>query len=236
MCKFQEKGGNKTIEGPFFCEAFAMIRWIPGIAGKPALKQNNIGIIVPDDSGLPESPDEKKFIMSLANGNRKVDVIPAETLEVAKAMQSGAYDCWHFSGHGIDNQPEPNRSIILLENSDAMYPEDISGAVCNLGNASPLVFINSCRSAMGAFSLTHAGGWAARFLKAGAAGFIGTYWSVNDGSARRFCEAFYRRILNGTPVGEAAKEARLSIRKPGGPTWPAYMGFGDPVACVAHEA
>ena len=233
LCKLQAKDGNEAIDGPFFCEAFAMTRWMPGIARKPVLKLNNIGLIVPGDSGLPEAPLEKQFIMSLATGNRKVDAIPAETLEVAKAMQSGKYDCWHFSGHGIDHRPEPNRSRILLENGDAMYPDDISGVVRNLGKASPLVFLNSCRSAMGAFSLTHAGGWAARFLKAGAAGFIGTHWSVHDDSARRFCEAFYRRILNGTPVGEAAKEARLSIRKPGEPAWLAYTVFGDPVACIA---
>ena len=236
LCKLQGKDGNGTVDGPFFCEAFAMTRWMPGISRKPALKLNRIGLVVPGDSGLKEATNEKQFIMSLADANRKVDIIPAETLEVAKAMKSGNYDCWHFSGHGVAHHTEPNRSRILLEKREVLYPEDISGAVCNLGKAHPMVFLNACQTGRGAFSLTHMGGWAARFLKAGAAAFVGTHWSVYDESASQFCETFYDRILNGTTVGEAAREARLSIRKPGEPTWLAYTVFGDPVACVKRSS
>lgn len=233
LCKLQGQDGNGIIDGPFFCEAFAITRWMQNIGRKPVLSMNNVGVVVPGDSGLNEAEKEKRFILSLANESRKVSLIPAETLKVAKAMQSGAYDCWHFSGHGVAHQSEPNRSRIILEDNEVMHPEDISGTVCNMGKPNPLVFLNACQTGRGAFSLTHVGGWAARFLKAGVGAFVGTYWSVQDDSAYLFCKTFYGELLKGSNVGDATRKARLSIRKSGDPTWLAYTVYGDPIAHMA---
>ena len=80
--------------------------------------------------------------------------------------------------------------------------------------------------------LTGMGGWASRFLKAGAGGFLGAYWSIYDEPALNFAKAFYDRLFAGDPVGKAAREARLAIKGTGDPTWLAYTVFADPMASV----
>ena len=55
--------------------------------------------------------------------------------------------------------------------------------------------------------LTGMGGWASRFLKAGAGGFLGAYWSIHDEPALDFAKAFYTRLFAGDPVGKAARRS-----------------------------
>jgi len=121
---------------------------------------------------------------------------------------------------------------MLLENREELTPEDLSGEVGNLGLARPLVFLNACQIGRGALSLTDIGGWAAQFLRAGAAAFIGAYWSVYDQAAHDFAQAFYGRLLAGLPIGQAAQEARTAIKPLGDPTWLAYTVFAHPLATV----
>jgi hypothetical protein len=128
--------------------------------------------------------------------------------------------------------PDPNRSAVLLENGEELTPEDLGGVVRNLGLARPLVFLNACQIGRSALSLTDIGGRAAQFLRAGAAVFIGAYWSVYDQAAHDFARAFYIRLLAGSSVGQAAKEARAAIKPLGNPTWLAYTVFADPLATV----
>ncbi|HSN88522.1 MAG TPA: CHAT domain-containing protein, partial [Thermoanaerobaculia bacterium] len=68
----------------------------------------------------------------------------------------------------------------------------------------------------------------------GAGAFIGPYWSVRDQAAGSFARAFYRELLTGEPIGEAARRARLEVREkhPGNPTWLAYTVYADPLARV----
>ena len=121
---------------------------------------------------------------------------------------------------------------MLLENREELTPEDLCGVVSNLGLARPLVFLNACQLGHGALSLTDIGGWAAQFLRAGAAAFIGAYWSVYDQAAHDFARAFYGRLLAGLSIGQAAQEARAAIKPLGDPTWLAYTVFADPLATV----
>jgi CHAT domain-containing protein len=81
-------------------------------------------------------------------------------------------------------------------------------------------------------SLTGAGGFAQRFLEAGAGAFIGTYWSVYDQPAIDFAKATYNRLLAGTPIARAVKEARNQIQSSGDATWLAYTVFADPLSAV----
>jgi hypothetical protein len=232
LCKLQGREDGRVVEGPFLCEAFAMTRWLPGIGSKPTLALRNLALVLPRDSGLPLAASEGEYILSLANGGRQVERIPATFLELRAALASGAYDGWHFTGHGSFRAPDPNRSAMLLENWEELTPEDLSGVVANLGQARPLVFLNACQLGHSALSLTDIGGWAAQFLRAGAAAFVGAYWSVYDRAAHDFAQAFYSRLLAGLSIGRAAQEARAAIKPLGDPTWLAYTVFADPLATV----
>ena len=121
---------------------------------------------------------------------------------------------------------------MLLENREELTPEDLTGVVANLGLARPLVFLNACQIGRNALSLTDIVGWAAQFLRADAAAFIGSYWSVYDQAAHDFAQAFYSRLLAGLSIGQATQQARVTIKPLGDPTWLAYVVFADPFATI----
>ncbi len=232
LCKLQGREEGSIVEGPFLCEAFDITRWEPGIGRQPALALRNIALVMPRDSGLPFAGSEGDYVLNLADAERQATRIPANSLEVRSALASGQYDAWHFTGHGGYRSPDPNRSAIYLENREQLMPEDLSGVVRNLSVGKPLVFLNACQIGRSAMSLTGVGGWAPKFLRAGAAAFIGAYWSVYDQPAHDFAQALYQRLLAGMPMGQAVREARLAIRPLGDPTWLAYTVYADPLATV----
>ena len=234
LCKLCGEEGGQAVEGPFFCEAFAVTRWIPGgrFSPKSALTLKNLAVVVPSDSGLPCAKDELNYLLSLAGGGRQVTRVPAQFLDLHSALKSGQYDGWHFTGHGGYRAPDPNRSAMYLENKEAFTPGDLVGVVTNLGKAQPLMFLNACQIGRSGMSLTDIGGWARQFLAAGAGAFIGAYWSVYDQPACDFTKELYSRLLAGMPIGKAVQEARLAIKAGGDPTWLAYTVFADPWATV----
>lgn len=233
LCKMSGEENGRVIEGPFFCESFSITRWLPGVPFKRNLSLRNMALVVPRDSGLAYAQAERDYILSLAAaGSFRVSQIPATFLDVRGALASGVYDGLHFSGHGLFRDADPNRSAMVLENQGELMPEDLSGVVRNMGRAQPIVFLNACQIGRAAMSLTDIGGWAGGFLRAGAGAFIGAYWSVYDKPAYDFARAFYEQLLRGTPIGDAAREARAVVRAAGDPTWLAYTLFADPLSVL----
>lgn len=232
LLKPQGPENGRVVEGPFFCEAYAMTRWFPGAPRRTQIHLKNMAIVVPSDSGLPEAEAEREYLLALANGQRKVQEVPATYLDVIEALSQGTYDGWHFTGHGQFAASDPNRSPILLEGDQKLCAAEICGKVSNCGIPHPLVFLNACQIGRQALSLTGTGGWARSFIDAGAAGFVGSLWSVYDEAASQFAQAFYNQLLTGKPIGQAVRAARLAIRPLNNPTWLAYTVFADPLAAV----
>ena len=233
MCKLEGKDNGKLVEGPFFCEAFALCRRLMGIGvHPPTLTLNNMALVLPRNSGLQSAASEGSYVSSLANGGRKVTRVPAAYLDVIAEMKKGEHDGWHFTGHGGFSAPDPDRSVIVLEDGQRLMPEDLSGVVKNVGKPRPLVFLNACQIGRSALSLTGIGGWASRFVGAGAGAFVGAYWSVYDQAAHDFAQALYGRLLGGMTIGRAVQEARLMIKPLGDPTWLAYTVFADPATKI----
>lgn len=233
LCRLQGKENGRTVDGPFFCEAFAITRCLDRTAPKPTLSLKNIALVIPKDSKLPYAASERDYMLSLANGGRRVDRIPANFIDLKKTLAKGEYDGWHFTGHGdFKGEHDFIRTAMLLEKFEEMVPEDLCDETQNLGQASPLVFLNACRIGRSAMSLTDIGGWAGEFLRAGAGAFIGAYWSIYDQAANDFAKAFYSKLLAGMEIGRAVKEARMAIKPLGDPTWLAYTVFADPLAKV----
>ena len=232
LLKLHGKENGRIVEGPFLCEAFELTRWFTGIGRRPKLRLQRLAVVIPTDSGLPCAPQERDYLRALANGQRQVNEIPANYLDVVDTLSQGKHDGWHFSGHGQFVAPDPNRSAILLERGQRLRAEDICGVVSNCGLTSPLVFLNACQTGREALSLTGMGGWARNFVEAGAAGFVGSLWSVDDEAACQFAKAFYNHLLAGETIGQAARAARAAIRSLNDPTWLAYTVFADPLAMV----
>ncbi len=233
LCRLTGRDAGRVVEGPFLCEAYTITRWLPGVGFKRPLSLRNLALVVPEDSGLPLSGAEKAYVRSLGTGRRKVTEVPASYEKLQDAFAKGIYDGWHFTGHGAARDENPDRSPIHLAGGDSFTPESLSGSAANMGIPHPLVFINACQVGRSGMALTGIGGWANRFVEAGAGAFIGAYWSVYDEPAFAFATEVYTRLLDGVPVGRAVRDARLAIRRPGDPTWLAYTVFADPLATVA---
>jgi hypothetical protein len=232
LCRLMGRDGQRIVEGPFLCEAFAVTRWIPNVGFKRPLRLTNLALIVPADSGLPLAPEERDFVLSLASDGRKVTAIDPTFADVQDAFVAGVYDGFHFTGHGVARDANPDRSSIVLGGDQAFTPEDVSGQAANLGIPRPLVFINACQVGRGGMGLTGIGGWARRFVQSGAGAFIGAYWSVYDTAAFDFAKEVYQQLLDDKPIGDAVREARNKVRANGDPTWLAYTVFADPLARV----
>jgi hypothetical protein len=236
LLRLQGRENGRVIEGLFFCEAFIITRWFPGIGRQPKLSLNRMATVIPSDSGLACAPVEQAYLRSLATDQRHVTEVPATYLDVMDALSRGEYDCWHFTGHGQFVAADPNRSAILLERGQRLRAEGICGRVSNCGLTRPLIFLNACQTGREALSLTGIGGWARRFVEAGAAGFIGSLWSVDDQAACQFAQTFYNHLLAGESIGQAVRTARAAIQSLKDPTWLAYTVFADPLAIVQNEA
>jgi hypothetical protein len=231
LCRLVGQESGATQEGDFFCEAFEITRWVPGIPLRQDLHMNKLAVVVPAGSGLASAGQELEYLQTLARGGRTVSQIPARFSDLHATFKRGEYDVWHFTGHGQADETLPNRSEIKLEDF-AYSAQNLNGEAANLGRTRPLVFLNACQIGRGGVSFAGQGGWAYQFLHAGAATFIGALWSVYDTPAYYFAEELYTRLLAGETIGKAVQGARLAIKREGDPTWLAYTVFAYPSARV----
>lgn len=215
----------------FLVEAFSVTRWLLEAPQVMRLPLQCMALVAPTDSGLPKASEERQRILSLAQTNREVVEIRPIYTEVERALGLGRYDGFHFAGHGIAWNLSSYSWSLLLDGNDQLTPPDLNGNARNLGSRQPLVFLNACQSGRGAASLTGLGGLASAFIDAGAGAFIGALWDIEDRQALRFAEEFYRQMLSGEEIGEAVRQARLTLRRqfPNGTGWLAYTVFGHPL-------
>lgn len=96
--------------------------------------------------------------------------------------------------------------------------------------ATDMVVLSACRSGLGAavagqgvFGLRRA------FLSAGARTIVMSLWKVPDVATKDLFTQFYRLLKNGTPKGEALRQARLDIRRkhPHPFYWGGFICQGD---------
>jgi CHAT domain-containing protein len=245
LLRIERSPERSRIDGPFLCEAFALTR---GLAETrlplPAkLPLTRLGVVIPRNEQLrkgqqlPSLDAEWEDLAALASpGVRVVERIEARSVPVLEALGRGEHDGWHFSTHAEFTEHAADLSPLQLEGKDELYPADLEGEAATLGARRPLVFLNACSSGLTGLSFTSTGGWASRFLAAGAGAFLGALWPIYDDRARELAQAFYRELLAGAPIGEALRTARASIQSPHDPTWLAYTVFAHPSAVCAAAA
>ena len=230
LVRLQSRQGESVTGGPYLCDAFEAARWMHQKPVRLKLGLGSIAAVIPRDSNLEKAQEEFRFLETLRTHGISVERIPAKQDEVRKALASGRYDGWHFSGHGRASD-DPNRSQFFLEGGESMTPRILAGEGANMGRGHPLVFLNACQTGRRGFSLTGAGGWAESFLQEGAGAFIGTHWLVSDSHALRFAQVFYERFLAGVAIAESVHAAREAIKEPAGnPSWLAYTLYAHPDA------
>ena len=227
---------DPAVPGRFLVEAFSVTRGLlsesPDFQVVLDLPMKRVALVIPRDSELPNAFSEGERIKALGGPLRQVDDIPATYRKVKDALALGKYGGLHFAGHGVVREGSPQQWCILLEGRQKILPADLYGLARGLGQAQPLVFLNACHSGRGAVSLTDMAGLAGGFLNAGAGAFLGSHWALDDEQAFCFSEEFYKNLFAGEEIGEAVRQARLTLRKrfPGTNDWLAYTVFAHPRA------
>jgi len=234
-----DQDGNELYDDPPLCEKFQLTRWLAG-RGAPDLVKMQNGVWVAPPDNLAAAQDESDYFTELRRRQWTIHLDgPLSALsEVDTRFRDGSTELFHFACHGNFNTDDPNESRLKLA-GDFLRPSQIIGQrQAGLRKSKPVVFLNACYGGRVGVGLTQLGGWAQRFIDAGASAFIGSLWEINDALAARFAKAFYDRLWGvgefagkpPQPLGQAFNEARLAIKAEdeANPTWLAYVLYGDP--------
>ena len=238
---------GKTEQEPFWCEQFAISRWLsgPGVANLCSIDSDNLAIpIAPNNTNLAWAQKEATFVKELNKSCVNVNIESIPIISRVKDLKNyleesqNQFSVLHFACHGMFNTTSPDDSAIKLTDR-SLRPSSI---YLNFSHKSlrPLVFINACHGARIGFSLTQIGGWAKQFVDAKVAVFIGAMWEVNDEIAFEFAQTFYE-ILRDTgdiAIAEAFQQTRKAVREkyPNNSTWLAYSLYAHPEARVIQPA
>lgn len=177
-------------------------------------------------STRPPSTAESEFssLARMLGGGPVVD----ELEELLSLIDKGDRGSFHFVCHNDFSSQDGGSSIRLA--GGPLVPPLLNSAVAlrSLSSMSPVVFMNTCRSAGTVMGYTTEMGWAQQFMAAGAGAFLGTLWPVRSTTATVFAISFYRRLLAGEPFGNSVFSARNDARTYShDPTWLAYTAYGN---------
>jgi len=228
LCALTGNAAGEPDDGPFFCQAFEMTRWFSKADVHSAMPFQKLALVRHGSAGLSQARAEQRDLEKLFASPRTATPLSANLDRIQAAMRDGAFDVWHFIGHG-KLHPDDTGPVFELEDLFRLTPDTLSGSEARMGRAHPLVFMNCCYSGRAGRALTGAGGWAKAFAKIGAAAFIGAQWAVPDKAARRFARAFYTALLKGAPFGAAVRSAREATRELGDASWLAFVAYGHPL-------
>src|SRR5262245_53917273 len=162
------------------------------------------------------------------------------TFDTVSAYLSEGFDLVHYCGHVVTRADTGPALLLAGERplTTAVIEANVAGR--------PLVFLNACASARDSHA-PPSGGWEATvssvanaFLFGGAVAVVGTLADVSDRHAARLAEAFYRRVLESAPIGEALRAARVQCRNApessGSPAWLSFVLYGNPGQVLLRSA
>src|SRR4029079_10079440 len=103
---------------------------------------------------------ERCSVLRLHGNAREVTDISPRYQDVLDALASGAYDAWHFGGHGSEiRSTDLDADLWPLELEDhPLSPEDLGSEAANLGIPRPFIFFNGCNMGRSGRSLAGMGG------------------------------------------------------------------------------
>lgn len=227
---------DPTGELGFLAEHYPVIRRLTGQADVRTLGLGSASYVVPPGSPSDAVEEIRQVRSRLGLDARHGDLV--SDLAVLRELvedPASVPALLHFACHNTFVE----RSGSLIEMGGGPFqPEDLTPAASHqtLASARPLVFLNACRSAGQTPFFGGTMGWATQFVKAGAAAFVGTHWTVRSSSASVFAVDFYQGLVDkGLSLGAAMLAARRSAAAAmsGDPTWLAYAVYGDAATTAA---
>ena len=166
-----------------------------------------------------------------------VDILTPPTFPALKKALKAAreagdpYEIVHFDGHGVYD-PRKGLGALCFEADrdkeklgqrllDLVYAQELAAQLRNFGV--PLVFLNACQSALSEDEPQNS--VAAKLLEEGVGSVVAMSHTVLVETARRFVDAFYRKLAEGGRVGDAMLAGQEELY--GDPFRFKKMGAGD---------
>lgn len=241
MCRDRPDGGCD-----FLGTEFAIGRWPltdkdePTHADPPQrLAVRSLVVFAPSyagDEALPAQAEELRALETFPG----YEMRPGRLSAVRALFANMPQGIVHFAGHGAvkfgaENVPE---YAINLEDG-ALDLMALRGMVGARGENHPLFFFNACSVGQAEQVANTVDGWAPAVLEAGAGGYVGALWPLNDRSAARFGIDFYQtlaRRLEQQPASVALtlRDVRRKFSENSDPTFLAYVYYGDPNLLISR--
>jgi hypothetical protein len=128
---------------------------------------------------------------------------------------------FYCHGHVDDDAP---CIFVGEQNAPGIYRSSLRAEGINWGNSRPLIFLNGCHTS--ALSPEQAINLVSGFIEnASASGVIGTEISVFESLASQFAEACLAVFVQGKSIGDAIRNARLTLLQQGNPLGLVYVPF-----------
>ena len=226
-------------EDDFLGLEFRLARWhissVTAQLDRPpsALPMRELTVIAPKYRGSAVLPDTEKEIHALLR-IRGAHRLPGNLKAVHTLFSKFPDGVIHFAGHGVVRETRPGvfEYAMNLENSD-LDLLTFHGMVSTRGGGHPLFFFNACQLGQSRQVANFVDGWAPAVLEAGASGYIGALWPVDDAGASQFAIRFYQEAEQGLAsgsvnVGDVVRDVRHLFYETGDPSFLAYVYYGDP--------
>ncbi len=198
-----------------------------------SLAIDRLSVIAPKYTGrlkLRYQLEEEKMLAQ----KRGYKSVGGKFLQVRELFTNNPQGIIHFAGHaGVLPTGSTFKDFALqLEDRD-LNVQSWKGLIPGRFKAHPFFFFNACHIGQTERVANFVNGWAPAALDAGASGYIGALWPVNDKGAYEFATKFYEilesKLKEGpVTVGEVLRETRKEFSKNGSPTFLAYVYYGDP--------
>jgi len=220
---------EKPVETMFWCEHLALSRWVsdqplviqmPGTPAVCVLGDNRLhSVSAPVEQTLGISRDQ---------------LIETWT-SLLQILESEGVGIFNWTGHGFAHPDNPSLNSLPI-GGETFRPLDLLPArQRRFVQTGPWVFLHACSTAQIGQTFTGLGGWPTDLIEAGAGAVLATAWDVNTATASRFAEALYPILLDGVPVAEAVRRARIIARVENDPSWLAYQLYAYPLAQIVRS-
>jgi type I restriction enzyme, R subunit len=222
---------DRDNDNGFLVKQFPVVRRVYGQGRARHLPLTSAGFVVPPGSPA-DAMDEVDAVRACLGAHIEHDVVCTQLKSLLGLLDTPP-SVLHFACH---NKFSERAGSVISLGGGPLRPGDLAPARLSrsMAAASPLVFINACRTAGEIPGMMEMMGWAKQFMGAGAGAFVGSLWAIRSDSARSFADVFYRAlVVDGQPLGAASHQARQAIAEDeGDPTWLAYTIYGNPAATI----
>ncbi|WP_441292004.1 CHAT domain-containing protein [Sorangium sp. KYC3313] len=196
------------------CETHPVARWHAyrdDLVHKRLAKNGAILTVAPSYLGkraLPRAQEESAWLVETL-GAQRLAPVSREAFLASLGPTADALSVLHVAAHGHFDRGRPLLSKLDF-GDEYVNTAEIRGEHKEALRTA-IVILNVCDAGASSQNL---GGAVVSFLDAfieqGAAAVIGPLWSVDDGSAMRLLKSCLPRILRGTSVAEALRDARYA--------------------------